>query len=772
MRKLFFKGLKSLLITALAVGFITACEEDKPSFDIPGPTVPQKEFRHIESLIPDTLAFTEGDSAVFSVRTIPYNYLSRDSLTVQIADSAGNEFPHVWIKSYNLNNSDSTWNIVMFMKNDTVNGKKISIMAVDKDTTIYSEQTVLKMIPKPEPIRYSLTILNKDSVAAFLNNDLATIRLNVEPWNALFNQSFSTLSLTDTTGSATDAFAIDSILFRQDDGYWDIKVKVLDNSLKDGYVCVKLTNPDTTVVAPGCVNIKKVSFSMIKVTYGKTSKELKYNSTTMTYSWCLPAVTQFGIQRFFFEHSGDKITLGDSVLTEGVYNKLDVTKPITISVWKYDLHKDYTIKFYNTGLPVVNINTNGQAVTRRDTWVPGATMRIELPDGTVDYEGTLSLKGRGNQTWSDFDKKPYALKLDEKAKILGMHKQKRWVLLANVKDRTLLRNDVAFWISRQTNIGYTVNGQFVELVWNGKHMGNYYLCEQIKIDNNRIDIHEPNLEEPEKGGYFMRIDAFLDYKDSKWADKGKDLGFWSSRYNMPYIFKDPDEDEEGNMLSKSSLAYTYMYNYVSDMEAAISKASSTNHEWANYLDAETAVAFALIQEIMMNHDAYNSWPKNGPKSTYLYKDSAGLMCFDTVWDFDYHTLTYYHDYESDDGYINKSFSKTDEKNPRLERWEILKMTYKGGNSYYFSDLKRDPQFKSLLVQRWNQYKVVWGNGFNDYVDQMAAKIRLSESYNEEIWHYKSKQNGDWTLTFDEAIQALKDAFAIRLDWIDRNIGNL
>ena len=72
----------------------------------------------------------------------------------------------------------------------------------------------------------------------------------------------------------------------------------------------------------------------------------------------------------------------------------------------------------------------------------------------------------------------------------------------------------------------------------------------------------------------------------------------------------------------------------------------------------------------MNHDAYNTWPKNGPKSTYLYKDSAGPICFGPIWDFDYHTFTLYNDFEYDTTTWDNS------ENQRLYQWEILKMTNK------------------------------------------------------------------------------------------------
>ena len=81
----------------------------------------------------------------------------------------------------------------------------------------------------------------------------------------------------------------------------------------------------------------------------------------------------------------------------------------------------------------------------------GATMRISRPDGTVDYEGSLEIRGRGNSTWN-YPKKPYALRLPEKHAVLGMPGHKRWILLANWKDRTLMRNDAAFWLSRHTGL--------------------------------------------------------------------------------------------------------------------------------------------------------------------------------------------------------------------------------------------------------------------------------------------------------------------------------
>ena len=206
------------------------------------------------------------------------------------------------------------------------------------------------------------------------------------------------------------------------------------------------------------------------------------------------------------------------------------------------------------------------------------------------------------------------------------------------------------------------------------------------------------------------------------------------------------------------------------------KTNPDNTKVKQYLDYESAVDYVLIQELTMNHDSYNTWPKHGPHSAYLYKDAGGKLCYGPVWDFDYHTYTLYGDFSQNQW--NGSSSWNSNENPRLRQWELLKMDNKGGNKYYFADLaKYDPEFRSLLVQRWNKYKNTWKTEFPKYVDMMADSIRLSESYNNTLWKKNEsltnyRQNGDCTLTFQQAVNAIKTAFQKRWDWIDQNITKL
>lgn len=453
---------------------------------------------------------------------------------------------------------------------------------------------------------------------------------------------------------------------------------------------------------------------------------------TSTYTAILPTTTDFSDMTVYLSFDGDSATDGTHDLLDGSC-QLDLSKPLTITLTMGGKSKEYTIIAKNTGLPVVRINTpDKKAITSKDVWMEGADMVIDYPDGTRDYEGTLSIRGRGNSTWN-YVKKPYALKLDKKSKVLGMPKHKRWVLLANWKDRTIMRNDAAFWLSRQTSLPYTVRGQFVELVLNGKHIGNYYLCEQIKIDDNRVAITEmdPNETDPEKitGGYLLELDTYFDEVNK----------FRSPRFNLPYQIKQPDETE------LSAEAKSYIINYVTELENLLKDETRVkNHEYEQYLDVDSAIEFMFVEELTNNTDFYNSWPSIGPHSCYLYKDRGGKLFHGPLWDFDYH------------GFVPS-----------------LSQQWAGANkTIYYPALLKDEKFRNRMLELWEKDKAKFEK-LPDYIDQKADEIRLSEGYNHNMWPINTNsENGDEKMTFDAAIERIKLGFTTKLAWMDRHLKEL
>ena len=395
-------------------------------------------------------------------------------------------------------------------------------------------------------------------------------------------------------------------------------------------------------------------------------------------------------------------------------------------------------------------------------------------DGTVDcQQASLQIKGRGNATWG-YPKRPYALKLADKMSPFGLGKKthKRWILLANWKDRTLLRNDAAFWLSKHSGLPYTVDGTFVELEINGVHRGNYYLCEQIKIDKgNRVDIK--GIAKPETyasdplavtGGYLMEIDNNWDDLNSFWSGQyprypenpnGRKIDIGG--FNFKYQFKEPDEED------RTAETYYYMTKFIAEMEEMIKAASNSNRQYKDYFDTESAIRFMIVNELTGNGDFYNenySSDYKGPHSTYLYKDRdvqkngttiVSKMHMGPVWDFDYLTFT----------------------PEQSSRWVGASKT-----NYYYYYLCRDDTFRSEMVQIWNDTK----DGLHklpEYIEQQRDYIKLSAEFDGEMWwntpehgNEHQNQNGELNMSFDDAVTRIMNCFNTKWGFINDNIANL
>ena len=139
MKKSLLTPIRQLLIAALTAGALWSCQDEKPEIHFPDPIIPQKEFKHVETITPDTLTFNEGDSAVFRMRTIPVGLLSREGVTVQVSDTAGAKYKFAEIKSYKLG-KDSIWNVVMNMTYGMKSGDIISIMVADASPSSFTEK--------------------------------------------------------------------------------------------------------------------------------------------------------------------------------------------------------------------------------------------------------------------------------------------------------------------------------------------------------------------------------------------------------------------------------------------------------------------------------------------------------------------------------------------------------------------------------------------------------------------------------------------------------
>ena len=255
----------------------------------------------------------------------------------------------------------------------------------------------------------------------------------------------------------------------------------------------------------------------------------------------------------------------------------------------------------------ISITTeNGSSVSSRETYV-NCSITVKSDTKQWNFSGKGGIRGRGNSSWLWYPKKPYRIKLDEKAGILGLKADKDWVLLANYRDPTQLMNTFVFTIGRGFGLSYTNHVRYVEVTLNGSYIGLYLLTEQVEQGSNRVAIN------PEEG-----ILLSLDLDDGLQLSPNAGDNFESSVYQMPVSVKSPD-------ITSTAQLSSFRSNF-GQLETAIRNADYEDVD--KLMDIQSFIDYMLIQELVYNVEV------DAPRSIFLYKDKGGRWTFGPLWDFD------------------------------------------------------------------------------------------------------------------------------------------
>lgn len=309
-------------------------------------------------------------------------------------------------------------------------------------------------------------------------------------------------------------------------------------------------------------------------------------------------------------------------------------------------------------LPAVHITTQSGSLARihkRKSNKEAGHIQIVTARGDVVCDAPLEyIKGHGNATFI-YEKKPYQIKLEKKASFLGMNAGKRYVLLANQHENSLLRNRITLDLARELGLEYTPECVSVDLYVNGDYRGSYLLTDKVEIADGSVEIsngsdalefaNEAYLErggkletygkaeyeaarfkgiiwprEPEDvtGGYLFE----LEYRE-RYADEISGL---CTEQGQPVVVKEPEE--------MSMAQGRYAYELLCSFERAIFDENGMDHEtgrhYTEIADFDSLVRKYMIEEVSKNYDGNKS-------SQYFYKDCDAidpLLYAGPVWDYD------------------------------------------------------------------------------------------------------------------------------------------
>ena len=366
-------------------------------------------------------------------------------------------------------------------------------------------------------------------------------------------------------------------------------------------------------------------------------------------------------------------------------------------------------------LPIVYVSTqNGQAISDRETQIPASVYIDSL--GSVSQPVPCTIKGRGNWTWSGFDKKPYKIKLDTKQKMLGMPNNRHWCLMANADDPLgLLKMPAGMMISKALGLRWTPRHRPVELVLNGQYMGIYFLTEHVRIASHRVKIHEQADSESNidsiSGGWLVEIDNYRTENNIEFREG-----------NGQYVMISLREPEV-----LSTAQRTYLEAQINAINEALYGSSSSALE--QLVDIQEAAKYHLVQEIMEDCESYHG-------SCFLYKDRDSLGVadpwkFGPVWDFG----NAYNRHQETWIYINPSFAQ-----------------------YWIGQLATWPVFQQAVQEQWWLFYHQQKDSVRASIRAYADRIQTATVRDAEVWRGTQGycDNSNYT--------DVRDRFFRRYDW--------
>ena len=422
----------------------------------------------------------------------------------------------------------------------------------------------------------------------------------------------------------------------------------------------------------------------------------------------------------------------------------------------------------SSNIPIVIINSGSTPIPDE----PKITAQMGIIDngyGNINhrtdpfngYNGYIGIEIRGSSSQM-FPKKSYGFETRDSAgnnlnvHLLGMPSENDWTLIANYSDKTLMHNSFTYDLARK--MGYWApRNRFCEIIVNNEYMGVYALTEEIKRDNNRVNIASiltsDTAGDALTGGYIIKID--------KWTGSNNDG--WTSNYlpivnsngqTITFQYHYPKADDI-TLQQKE-----YIQSYVDTFETVLNSSQFNNpvNGYYKFIDINSFIDYFIINEISKNVDGYRL-------SAFLYKDrksNGGKLTMGPVWDYDiaYHNVNYC----GGDDFTGWAYKFGDICSG--DGWQL---------PFWWDKFITDSTFVDALNCRWQNLRTNLLDTISifNYIDSIHNYIDQAQTRNFNQWPilgiYVWPNPSPYPQSYTEEVNNLKKWFRNRLEWLDNNI---
>ena len=380
-----------------------------------------------------------------------------------------------------------------------------------------------------------------------------------------------------------------------------------------------------------------------------------------------------------------------------------------------------------TDVPSVYIETeNRRSITSKEQYINCTFIYVD-GDSLGRYENTL-IRGRGNSTWWNSDKKSFRVKFEKKQRLLGdgFANAKSWPLLANHGDKTMIRNALTYDLGRFMGMKFCPAARFVDLYLNGNYQGTYQISDQVQVHKKRVEVDEDS-------GWLLEVAN----ENSKEEPLISSTGF-----NIMYNIKNP-KDQQLTVDRRIAIG-----RWIQQFESAVASHDYCDPEkgWRAYVDEEDFINWYVGAEITGNIDALYS--------IYMYKEADNQkMHFGPLWDLDL-------------GYDNSS------ERSLLNSMEAFLGLWNRPFEKILQRLWQDPWFVQACNDRLRE---LTDRGLQAYllshIDSLRTAIWQTQTENFKKWRINQKVY-DWAkhsyyTTYDGYISELKSFVNIHIPYLQR-----
>lgn len=351
---------------------------------------------------------------------------------------------------------------------------------------------------------------------------------------------------------------------------------------------------------------------------------------------------------------------------------------------------------------------------------------------TNDYDAKIKI--RGNST-SAGEKKPYNIKFSEKQDLLGFGFAKKWCLLAELFDKTMIRNKTFLDLGLRLGLDNTSNSQYVEVYMDQTYIGCYLLTEAVETGKSRVNIDEDN------GEFLLELEA---------GREEEDVTYYVTKHKIRFAYSAPEEPTDEQRKKIEPL--------IDQFDEALS--SGDINKIKPLIDLDSFINVYLISELSKPVDF-------GYSSVYFYyKDNKFYA--GPIWDFDLSSgnvsKKHYPEYWNDGDFVDESYDGYFARNVNIVYSMLLKcpeveQLYRESlftNKDVLINITENEGYIDSLVKdyRW----IIEKNYSNDIVDSIQWGIDCKYS------PYAADPEKDW----DKDVLVLKKWISNRVDWLLKN----